>query len=434
MKLILGHSNADLDCIACMQLARRLYPDHLPVMSGSIHPRARNLYNLYEKELNFLPLAEIEGKRVESLVIVDTRSYGRVSEFLGRVAGEWREAVIRVIDHHSGEENEFQGANVRFRDYGAGASLLVELLREECVKLGDADATIALCGIYADTGNFTHPNVSAVDLSSAAYLVDSGASIHVATSLSKVIRDERQVELFHQAMASLRYRSVNGHRLAEFELELPRNTPGLAAIVERVFDSEEPDALFARFCFARDGSVLLVARSAQPEIRVSDVLSAFGGGGHPKASSALVKGVDWASLREELDETIKDKLRPALQAREIMSTPVQTLQVGSTLLEASLALEALNHTGAPVVDEKGTLVGFLTLRDIMKGRRKQMMHAPVKAFMTNKVIVARPEHTLRELASLFFKHNIGHLPVLDSGGLAGIVTRSDYLATLDGHA
>ncbi len=427
----------DLDCIACIALARVLYPDHQPVKNGSIHPRARNLYNLYEKELDFLPIAEVDGADVQSIVMVDTQSYARVAEVLDRLGSGRRDAEMLIYDHHPADQNDFPHATVVHRPYGAGATILVEALQEQIGSAGDIRdrlspdvATVALCGIYADTGNFTHANVHAADLRAAGILAACGGSLQVATSLSKPIADERQWELFHQALHDLRYIHANGHRIALVSMHLPKNTPGLAAVAEHVFESEQPDALFASFAFDTSNSTLIVARSARDEIQVSDLMAEFGGGGHPKASSALVKDVPPDQVAARLDEAIRRRLGPALRARQIMTSEVQSVAESASLLDASRFLESINHTGVPVVNADGILVGFLTLRDIMKGRRQEMMHAPVKAFMSRKVVTCGPDHTMRDLASLFFQHNIGHLPVVQDGELIGIVTRSDYLRTL----
>jgi tRNA nucleotidyltransferase (CCA-adding enzyme) len=99
-----------------------------------------------------------------------------------------------------------------------------------------------------------------------------------------------------------------------------------------------------------------------------------------------------------------------------------------TLLEASLFFENVSHTGAPVTDAGGSIAGFLTLRDIMKGRKAGQMKSPVKTFMTKRVVTASLETTVREIDEIFFKNTIGHLPIAAEGKLLGIVTRTDLLS------
>ena len=64
MKIIVGHTNLDLDCIGSMVLARYIYPDHKPVLSRLVHPSARNLYNLYHYHLDFRPSSDLKGETV----------------------------------------------------------------------------------------------------------------------------------------------------------------------------------------------------------------------------------------------------------------------------------------------------------------------------------------------------------------------------------
>ena len=110
-----------------------------------------------------------------------------------------------------------------------------------------------------------------------------------------------------------------------------------------------------------------------------------------------------------------------------MSREVKTLSPRMSMADAAKFLEEVTHTGAPVVDEDGRMLGVLTLRDIQKGRKTGRMSAPVSGFMSTKVISAAPAATIREIDELFYEMNIGHLPVLVDGRLEGIVTRTDIL-------
>ena len=89
-------------------------------------------------------------------------------------------------------------------------------------------------------------------------------------------------------------------------------------------------------------------------------------------------------------------------------------------------------TGAPVLGDRGTVVGMMTLRDIMKGRKAGQMQGKVKQFMSRNVVTAAADATIREVDQLLFKHAIGHLPIVRDGRLEGIVTRTDFLNHIRG--
>jgi tRNA nucleotidyltransferase (CCA-adding enzyme) len=59
------------------------------------------------------------------------------------------------------------------------------------------------------------------------------------------------------------------------------------------------------------------------------------------------------------------------------------------------------------------------------------MNAPVRAFMTKKVITAPPSVTIRDIEDIFYRLDIGHLPIVAGTKLVGLVTRSDYLRSID---
>lgn len=429
MKIIVGHTNMDLDCIGSMVLARYLFPDHLPVRSHLIHPAARNLYNLYEKRLGFLPVGELRGQAVEHMVVVDTRSRQRIAEYVEQLpAGEIQTVVF---DHHHEEASDIPGAVVRERPVGANTTLLgLELLHRN-ITVAAEDATIALTGIYADTGNFTHENVQYADFQVAAFCLQSGAAVSLVRSFLKALREDHQLSLFHELLTRLSLRQISGQQVLTGYLEMERRAPGLAAVAETVFEVEDPDALFAVFSFRREQQVLIVARSRSRELEVHRILEAFGGSGHATAASALLKQLPGAEVYRALEEHLALRVRPAATAATLMTARPFTLHEEQSLLEASRRLEEINHTGAPVTDLAGRLVGFMTLRDIMKGRRGGQMHAPVKAYMTRRVISAVPGTTVREIEQLMFAHSVGHLPIVEDGRVVGIVTRSDYLRHME---
>ena len=135
--------------------------------------------------------------------------------------------------------------------------------------------------------------------------------------------------------------------------------------------------------------------------------AAFGGGGHSQASSALLKNEPGRKTFHALQAYLKAMLDEAATARSIMRDDVHVARDSWTLREASEFLEGVDRTGAPVVDGTGRLCGFLTLRDISKGRSAGKMTAPVRAYMTRKVISATACTTLeRAGAHLFLPHDI----------------------------
>jgi tRNA nucleotidyltransferase (CCA-adding enzyme) len=171
----------------------------------------------------------------------------------------------------------------------------------------------------------------------------------------------------------------------------------------------------------------VIGRSQKKRINLHELFACYGGGGHQGAASINMIGREGQDFYDEFRLYLEKALLPATCVRDIMTTKVLTLKENDKLLNASIYMEEIDHNGLPVVNAEGKLCGFITLRDIMKARKASQMNAPVSAYMSRVVISAGPEMTMREVERLFYKHHIGHLPVVENGELTGIVTRRDFL-------
>ncbi len=430
--VIVGHSNMDLDCLGSLVLARRLFPGYLAVASSRIHPVARNLYNMYRDLLGLGGPRELSEGPVEHLVIVDTRSRDRVKEYLQAL--DPPPPRIDVYDHHPDDASDIPGASIHGGSAGANTTLLGMEVISRGIPVGPEEATIALTGIYADTGNFTHENVSAEDFTVARFLKERGASLPLVRTFLQTLKGETQISLFHELLKRLVYQNVNGHFIVTGYMEMERQTGGLAAVVEKVFEVENPDAIFAVFSFTRENDVLIIARCRKGLMDLSAFLAAFGGGGHSQASSALVKGAGGRKTYHALQAYLAVSLGRAATAESIMTREVMTIPDSWSLMKASLFLENIDRTGAPVLDSAGKLCGFLSLRDIMKGRRVEKMDAPVRSYMVKNVLTGSRDTTLREIEDVFFNHTVYYLPIVEDGVVIGLVTRSQYLRARAGES
>jgi len=305
----------------------------------------------------------------------------------------------------------------------------LELLKRQ-IPVSAKDATIALTGIYADTGNFTHDNICEDDFKVAAYLLKHLADIKLVNNFLKTLREDYQVSLFHKIMNTLVWQDINGHQIVFSYYSMDKQVAGLAAVVEEIFNIENPDAIFGVFHFEKPGDTAIIGRSRNSRIDLIDILVPLGGGGHSKAASALIKQSKGKDIFMNLMETLAAGLQYAVTAKDIMTKNVITIQETWILKEASVYFEEMDISGAPVLNEVRKLCGMLTLRDIMKGRKNDQIHAPVKAYMKTKLITCNQDATIRDIEKMMFNNSIGHLPVVDDEQIIGIITREDFLKYL----
>jgi len=123
----------------------------------------------------------------------------------------------------------------------------------------------------------------------------------------------------------------------------------------------------------------------------------------------------------EVDEVADVKIR------EHMLEAFISLTKDMTILDATKSLLKLNLTGAPVVDEHGLLIGFLSERDCLKFNLdcKYYNHAPsnVSHYMSTKLITLSPEDSLIHVVELFLKNNFQMYPVVEDHKVIGLVSR-----------
>ena len=422
--ILVGHSVNDLDCIGSLVLAARLYPGFQPVRSGRLHPGAKNLFTLFRDQLNFLTPKDLKGMEVGTLVVLDTRKQEKIREYLDFLSGAPREVV--VWDHHTSEVCDIPGAAILEQAVGSNTSMLALELRERKITISPEEATIALTGVYADTGEFSHDNLDPADFEAAAWLLGMGASLAVVRKLLNRMQHDHQHGLFHDLIGKLEAREINGRKLLVAYQEIEGQLPGLAAVVDQIMEVEDCDALFVTFRLGKEDSHLIVARSRSEGIDLNELLAPFGGGGHPQAASALVRHSGDFPIHRHLIQSLKLRLSTGTRASSLMR-PVPPILDSWSLMDASLHLESINESGAVVVDSDRGIVGVLTLRDIQKGRKHNQMHAPVRAFMSKSPVVAGPEAGLREIEQVFYRNDVGHIPILEDHRYLGMVSRTCYL-------
>jgi|SRR5688572_29747146 len=91
----------------------------------------------------------------------------------------------------------------------------------------------------------------------------------------------------------------------------------------------------------------------------------------------------------------------------------------------------LEGIGAIVVSGDGRHVeGILSERDIVHGLTEHgasVTDLPVSALMSRNVHTCRPDGEIRAVMRLMTQHRIRHVPVIDNGALAGIVSIGDVV-------
>ena len=112
----------------------------------------------------------------------------------------------------------------------------------------------------------------------------------------------------------------------------------------------------------------------------------------------------------------------------IMTTELITLLPTANLAEARELMHKNKIHHLPVVDDNNTLIGLVTLTNVLAATDSILRDPDVKDIMVTDVATVDERASLRQAALFLEKHRIGCLPVVTDGMLQGIITETDFVA------
>ncbi len=423
-EVIATHGNTDFDAFAAMLAARRLYPNAVVCLSGSLNRNVREFYRLHADELECVEASRLELDAIRRLIVVETVHAGRLGELEPVARNAQVEKV--VFDHHTAESPDWaQAANVVISDDGALTTTLVGVLAERELAVSPLEATAFALGIHEDTGSLTYPSATQRDAEALGWCLRHGARQELlATFLhTPLTADER--DLLSALLGSLETRELSGIEVVVTAVRWERYVDGISNLAHKVVDLTDCKALVV--LVEMDERVFCVARSRVPELDASAVAQALGGGGHPEAASAIFRGT-LEEAQARLDERLPGAVREPPRARDVMSKPARYVGPDETVAHALVVCQRYGQSGVLVVDE-GKLIGAVGREDLDKAVSHGLSHAPVKGIMSSRVATCDEETPLPELQRLLASGD-GRVAVLRRSELVGVVTRSDVLRAL----
>jgi tRNA nucleotidyltransferase (CCA-adding enzyme) len=425
MHVLQTHEQADFDALGSLLGAYLLQDTAMPVLPHRMNRNVRAFLSLYGAELPFLEQRDLPNETIERLTLVDTQS-------MISLKGMSREASVDVIDHHPQRENLPVNWSVITEDIGATTTLMVEGLREINGRLNTIQATLMLLGIYEDTGSLTYKRTSARDLQAAAFLLEQGASLEIASSFLNHPLSPAQEALYERLRLNAEHVHIHGYTIVISYGEALEMEEELSTLAHKLRDLLDPDALFL-LVTTRSG-VQIIARSTTDNIDVAAVTAEFGGGGHERAAAGLIRDCELEEVRAELKRVLPVYVRPSVTVAEIMSSRPQLLAPDTPVEEAAVRMSRFGYEGYPVV-ERGKVVGLLTRRAVDRAIAHQLSTTADKLMEAGSYTV-QPDDSIEHLQRLVAESGWGQIPVVDSenGRIIGIVTRTDLLKTLTSKA
>jgi tRNA nucleotidyltransferase (CCA-adding enzyme) len=421
MHIILTHEQADFDALASLLCASLLYERAIPVLPRRMNRNVRAFLTLYGVNLPFVDPRDLSGDPIETITLVDTQS-------LVSLKGMSPQTRVRVIDHHPQRENLPPDWQVTSVSLGATTTFLLEALREQNGHLTTIQSTLMLLGIYEDTGSLTYTRTTPRDLHAAAYLIEQGASLKIATDFLNHPLSDQQQALYDQLRQAIEMYNIQGHSIVVATGNAENMKEELSTVVHKMRDFLDPDALFV--LIKTRGGVQLIARSTNDQIDVAEIASEFGGGGHERAAAGLIRTGALEDIHDDLVRILPERVHPAISVAQIMSHGPQLLEADTPVEEAARRMRRYGYEGYPVM-QNGHLVGLLTRRAVDRALGHKL-NLTAGSLMDAGNFTVSPGDSIETLQQVMTESGWGQIPVIDSlsNEIIGIVTRTDLLKTL----
>ncbi|HOP99488.1 MAG TPA: CBS domain-containing protein [Acetivibrio clariflavus] len=427
MEIIIGHNNIDFDCAASMLAAKKIYPDAQLVLPENVGRDIREFINMYEDVFNFIEENEVCGEDLTRIIIVDTHSSSRIGKFKDYIQKPGIEVII--YDHHLLCDDEIISPVMRLEEVGANTTIMVEELKRRGIDISPVEATILALGIYVDTNSLIFSGTTARDAYALAYLLEKEANLSVIEDLTLNRLTIGQQELSQLMNKNIFVESVSGYEVGFALVKVDKYVDDAAYLTRKILEERDLDALFSILKMGK--KTYIIGRSMTEDIDLSVIMKLIGGGGHRGAASAKSDEADLDKLYNQIKSLLKENIKPALKVKDIMSSPVKTVSEDTTIDEVYDIMLKFGHSGMPVITGN-KITGIISRRDVDKAKAHGYGNAPVKAYMSKKVITVDLEESVKEVRELFAEHGIGRLPVLKDNEMVGIVTRTDIIRALYG--
>lgn len=416
MDAILTHENADLDAIASLGAAKKLYPGAAALLPRRLNRNVRDFLTLYGEPFQFIPQDQAPRRQFKRILLVDTQT-------LPSARGIADAPTVHIVDHHPLARALDEGTTFSGGETGATTTLLIETIREKNLPLTRLEATLFALGIYEDTGSLTYVDTTARDLQAAAFLVEHGAAFDLIGEFLRQPLAPDQRKLYNLLLKHVETHTIGGQSVVIAAVRVQDYVQEISSLAQQLMSLYDPSALFLLVQMRNE--IQLVARSKSETIDVAELTRAFGGGGHATAAAALIHSRGLKTQQKKLLQLLNEHIVPRNTVHDIMSYGVRVLERDTTIAQAAEQARRWGHEGFPVV-QKNKLVGVLTRREIDRALHHKLQKLPVSRFMSKPVSVS-PEDSVEQLQRVMTEYGLGQLPVVQDGSIVGIVTRTDLL-------
>lgn len=430
MDLVTTHINADLDGLASMVALSLLKGAVELGLSGSMDRASRAFLENHRDELPPIHSPRRLNKRLnseqlETLYVVDTADPTRLGELTQYVP---KFAIVEAWDNHPPQPGDL--FRVEMPHTKACVSALVLELVEAGIEPTPCEAGLFLCGIHVDTGHFTFMGTTELDHQAAAACLGWGAPADWPNQYSPKGYTARQLELLERMAQGIEFFEEADLTVAFLTLELESYEPDLAVLLEQLREVEKwPVA----FLLASSGESIFVIGRSTSFADVGLILRRLGGGGHPEAASAVLRGVSLLDGRAALRQVVAEVIGEGRCAGDVAVKPFQSIAASAQIKKVSDTLHRLRLNALPLTVGRGEnkrFVGTVSRQEVDAAIRHGLGGRPVHEISSAAPAWVPPQSPLSQVRKTLLSG--GRLVVVGSppSDAVGIITRGTLFRSL----
>lgn len=423
-QVITTHLNTDFDALASVIGASLLYPDAVGVIPKMVNNNVSKFLSTHKSAFELYLPNEVEYGAVDKLILVDTDQWHRLDRM--KHFQDRDDITVDIWDHHTKNPGNIDAGFVCKEGVGATVTLIVREMKKRNMSLSPLESTVLLLGLYEDTGHLSFTSTTPEDAHAAAFLLENGADLNVASFFLRPPYEEQQKEILFELLKTTEKITINGRKIGFNIVKLDKKITNLASVINTYRGIVNVAAVFV--LFINEAHCTVIARSGSPAIDVGQIMRAMGGGGHSGAASATLrdKHCQGEQIRDDIISSLKNEITHHAQMVDLMSFPVVTTTPSTPMKDVRELMDEKNVRGV-VVMEGDSIEGMLVLHDFRKIKKDNQWQSPAKAFMARNIITTTPDTPPFIAAELMSSNSIGYLPVVHEEKMIGIVTRTDLL-------
>jgi tRNA nucleotidyltransferase (CCA-adding enzyme) len=427
IEIISTHIHADCDAFSAMIAASKLYPKALLVFPGG---KSENLQHFIQSEIFHFQeyhISDIPEDKIEKIILVDIRQPSRIGR-ISQILNNNPEIELHIFDHHPGKKDDLKGSVEVIKEVGSTTTILIDMLKEKNIELEPIEATVMALGIYEDTGFLCHPTTTEQDFQALTYLLSQGAELSLIPRFLKADLTTEQVSLLNELILGAETHYINGVKIVLASMQKDKYFNGLAILTQKYMNIENLDIVFS--LVQMGNSIQLVARSRSKSFDVGEIAETFGGGGHPTAAAAVIKGLTLLEAKERLLTVLKEKIGLRKKAQDIMNTYIIAMQDKEKVCDALEVMNKYMINALPV--KKGErVIGMVSRQIVDRALFHHLDTSPISEIISDRFKIIPPYEDLRKIEKLMIEENLRFVLIGKSADkIRGIISRMELFRQL----